>query len=193
MNSKVIRRALDVCWILLCVYFVFKVCGATWLSALPCSDYLNTHLWVTVVCASCSSYILFSIYYLAICKKIHFEWWIHLVLFPYFIAMTALKVYVIPTSWHIVVDLLSNFVVPYLLLYKYFGISFIHDRRLYMRPIIAFVLNYGFQAISVTIRSVVVDITVTNIIVRFLLSFDVLIMLVLYWLYTLLDEGGEME
>ena len=62
-----------------------------------------------------------------------------------------------------------------------------------MRPIIAFVLNYGFQAISVTIRSVVVDITVTNIIVQFLLSFDVLIMLVLYWLYTLLDEGGEME
>ena len=193
MNHKVLRRALDLCWATLCVYFILKAFGATWFEAIPGTDFFDTHLWATAILGTLTSYVLFTIYYMVICAKKHLDLWVHIALLPYFAAMTCLKVYLVPVQWHMALDMLSNFVIPFLLVFRYYGKRTAENSRVYFRPFIAFALNYGFQAISTTARSIGVQVVITSVFAQLLLSLDVLIMLVLYWLYSLLYQGGEKE
>lgn len=84
MNHKVLRRALDLCWATLCVYFILKAFGATWFEAIPGTDFFDTHLWATAILGTLTSYVLFTIYYMAICAKKHLDLWVHIALLPYF-------------------------------------------------------------------------------------------------------------
>ena len=117
MNSKVFKRAIELSWFVLIVYLVFKMFGSN-AFALSCeSTFFEENLWLYAIVCTCTSYILFNLYYMAICEVVHFNKYIHLALIPYFAIITVLKIFVIPVNFAIVLDVLSNFIVPGILIY----------------------------------------------------------------------------
>lgn len=181
MNRNVIRAAIVVSWVILVACFVIKVLGGNWFEILiegGMGSMIDNSIVLSMVICSLSSYVLFNFYYLAICERRNFKIWVHLLLIPYFAGITILKIFV-DARYHILVDLLSNFVVPFLLVLK--------TNRKFFRIIIAFVLNCGFQAISVMIRNAsFTTISQGSLLVELILSIDVTIMLILYYLYSLI-------
>lgn len=190
MNKNVIRTAIIVSWVILIACFVIKVLGGNWFEILideGVGSIVDNNIVLSTVICSLSSYILFNFYYLAICERRNFKLWVHLLLIPYFAGITVLKIFV-DARYHILIDLLSNFVVPFLLVLK--------TNRKFFRIIIAFVLNCGFQAVSVMIRNASFTmISQGSLIIELILSIDVTIMLILYYLYSLYGnikkQGGS--
>ena len=185
MNHKVLHCSIYLSWIILVVCCIIKVFGGNWFTLNHTSTWLEEHVLAQIFISIATNYILFNLYYLAICQKVHFNWWIHLALFIYFIAIILIKIFLIPTNLYFVLDLISNFIVPALLVFKCIGRPIHKHKRDYFRIIIAFCLNCGFQSISVIVRDVSVDVVVTNLLVQLVMTIGVFIMLVIYWLYSL--------
>lgn len=184
MTLKTLRRAIDLAWIILVVCFVIKVLGGNWFAIDNTSKWLEEHLWVYIILCTMTSYILFNLYYLAICEVPYLKWWIHVALVPYFVAVTVIKAF-IPTDFYLLIDLVSAFIVPALLIFKELGKPKKAHFKKYFRIVIAFALNCGFQAISTMVRDVAIKVVVTDFFSTLILTLDVFVMLTLYWLYTL--------
>lgn len=185
MNHKVLKRAIDLCWGILIVCVFCKAIGGDWFATTLSNSKIENNLFVIISISSITSYILFSFYYLAICRVKRLPIWVHVALLPYFICLTTLKALLIPSNFHLLVDCLSNFVLPFLLL-ALCNRTFKIDRRDRLRIAVAFCMNSGFQTISVLIRSISVSVTIVGFLPQLILTIDVLIMLILYWLYSLL-------
>lgn len=188
MNKKVIGTAIALSWIVLIVCLIIKSLGGNGFELLDSSDtfsILDTNIIVyTAVCAIWSA-IMFTFYYLAICERKCFHLLTHILLIVYFTAIAIAKIY-IPTDYYILFDLLSGFIVPFILVFK--------TNKKYFRIIIAYVLNCGFQAISVAVRNLnPFEIANGSLFVELLLTLDVLIMIVLYYLYTLYKNIKKRE
>lgn len=188
MNRKVLGISISIAWIVLIACFVVKSLGGNWFELLDSSgvfDILNTNLIVsTIVCAIWSS-IMSTFYYLAVCERKHFRLITHILLVIYFIAIAVVKIF-ISANYYILFDLLSGFIVPFILVFK--------TNKKYFRIIIAYVLNCGFQAISAAVRNLApFEIVNGSLFVELLLSLDVLIMIVLYYLYTLYENSKKEE
>lgn len=183
MNKHVLRMAICVSWILLIVASLFKALGADWFEL--SIDYerfafLDTNIWAASAVCSCTSYIMFNIYYLAICERKHFKWWVHLAFLPYIIGSTILKMF-IDARYHILVDSITTIVIPIILVFK--------TNKKYFNIIIGYVFNWGFGAISAFIRNLAPTTVATgSLISELVMSLDLVIMLVLYWLYSLYNN-----
>lgn len=188
MNKYVLRTAIGVSWITLIVCAVVKVLGANWfeLSIDPEKfAIVDTNIWIQIALCSVTSYGMFTLNYLAICQEKRFKWYIHVSLIPYFIGITAAKLFM-PAQYHFLVDLVTAIAIP-LVLVRF-------TNRKYFRVIVGYVFNWGFQAISVFIRNIIpTEVASGSILVELVLSLDVIIMLVLYWLYSLYDKIKEEE
>ncbi len=122
MNEKVLRRAINVSWIILIACFVIKAFGGNWFEVmvdnpkvLAAGKYISERAWLAIPISTCTSYILSNLYYLAICQKSSFKWYIHLALVPYFVGITTAKYY-IPKQYGLLLDLVTLIVIPYILL-----------------------------------------------------------------------------
>lgn len=188
MNKNVLKRAIMVAWMILVICFVVKALGGNWFALNITSTWLEEHRWVTVCVSTLTSYVLFNLYYLAICRVRNFPLWIHLAMIPYFFMMSSLKVFVIPPRFCVVIDLLSNFVLPFVLVMRQVGMIKAVNKDEYFRIVVAFCLNSGFQLISTLVRDVSVTVVVTSYAAQLILTFDVFIMLALYWFYSLLNK-----
>lgn len=193
MNSKVLRTAICFSWILLVACFIIKCLGGNLFSMEITSTWLEEHSWAEILVCTASSYILFSLYYLAICEVLHFKWWVHVSLIPYFAGISALKILVLPYNLYLVIDLVSNFIIPFLLVLMVNGKPKKEHKEKYFRIIVAFVLNCGFQLISTMVRQIGVTVIVENTLAELIMTIDVVIMLLLYWLYSLLNKKKEVE
>lgn len=193
MNKKVFERAIEISWIVLVLCFIVKMAGGNWFATIVTSTWLETSVAGQIVLASLTSYILFSIYYMAICEVRNFKWWVHLSLFPYFVGVTCLKVFVVPTRLYVVLDLLSNFVIPAVLLMLINGFPKKRDAKKYFRIVVAFVADCGFQLISTLVKDAVVGVLIQSMVVQLVMTLDVFIMLTLYWLYSLYNKKKEEE
>lgn len=188
MNKKVLGTAIALSWIVLVVCFIIKSLGGNWFQLLDGADelsILDTNIIVSTTLCAIWSALMFTFYYLAICERKRFHLLTHILLIVYFVAIAIAKIY-IPTDYYILFDLLSGFTVPFILVYK--------TNKKYFRIIIAYVLNCGFQAISVAVRNLnPFEIVEGSLFVELLFTFDVLIMIVLYYLYTLYKNIKKKE
>jgi hypothetical protein len=186
MNHRVIRKAIGICWIILVGCFLVKAIGGNWFASNLVVPEIESNITLISIISSVTSYILFTFYYLALCGVKNFKIWVHLALIPYFFIITLLKVFVITNRFYILLDILSNFIVPALLI-TYVNKGFKNTKSGdYFKIIIAFCLNSGFQTISVIVRDISVNVIITGFIPQLVLTLDALIMLILYWLYSLL-------
>ena len=195
MNHKVLKTAICLSWIILVICFIVKAFGGNFFDIVDKSTWLEDHEIYSVIIFSCTSYIMFTVYYMAIAEVSHFKIWIHIVLLPYFIGISLLKVLVLGTEYHIFLDIFSNFIIPALLILYVANKPKIKSIKKMIRIAIAFALNCGFQSISVLVRGLPTGVVVSNMLTQLIMSLDVLIMLVLYWLYSLYykEIGGEKE
>ena len=195
MNHKVLKTAICLSWIILVICFIVKAFGGNFFDIANESTWLEDHEIYSVIIFSCTSYIMFTVYYMAIAEVSHFKIWIHIVLLPYFIGISLLKVLVLGTEYHIFLDISSNFIIPALLILYVANKPKIKSIKKMIRIAIAFALNCGFQSISVLVRGLPTGVVVSNMLTQLIMSLDVLIMLVLYWLYSLYykEIGGEKE
>lgn len=191
MNSLVLRRAIVLSWTVLVVCFILKALGGDWFSITVSSTWLEEHPWVAVLAGALSNYLLFTLYYLAICEVTRFKAWIHISLFPYFFLVSCLKMFLVPSNFYIVLDLVSNFVIPALLIIEQKGRPKKEHIRAYFRILSAFAFNCGFQSISALVRGISAAGVIDSLLVQFIMSIDVLIMLLLYWLYSLYNKMEE--
>ena len=195
MNHKVLKTSICLSWIILVICFIVKAFGGNFFDIANESTWLEDHEIYSVIIFSCTSYIMFTVYYMAIAEVSHFKIWIHIVLLPYFIGISLLKVLVLGTEYHIFLDISSNFIIPALLILYVANKPKIKSIKKMIRIAIAFALNCGFQSISVLVRGLPTGVVVSNMLTQLIMSLDVLIMLVLYWLYSLYykEIGGEKE
>lgn len=193
MNYKVLRKAIFLSWVILVMCFIIKAFGGDWFDIANESTWLEEHTWWSVIIFSCTSYIMFTIYYMAIAEVPHFKIWIHIVLLPYFIGVSSLKVLVLSTEFHILLDFLSGLGIPAFLIWYVSPKPKSESAGKLIRVVVAFALNCGFQAISVMVRGLPTGVVVSNMLTQLIMSFDVVVMLVLYWLYSLYykETGGE--
>lgn len=195
MNYKVLGRAIFLSWIVLIACFMVKAFGGDWFGIIYDNTWLEENpTWSTVI-FSCTSYVLFMIYYMAIAEVPRFKTWVHVSLLIYFIGIAFLKVYILSTEFHILLDFISGLGIPAFLIWYVAPKPKSASAKKLIRVVVAFALNCGFQSISVMIRGLPTGVVVSNMLTQLIMSVDVLIMLVLYWLYSLYykAKGGETE
>jgi len=186
MNKKVLERAIIVSWIILIIALIVKIAGGNWFNVvftgermLRADAFFERHNWLQIIVFSITAYVGSVLYYLAICRKRNFKWYIHTALTPYFIIVTIIKVllYDADVRWGLLLDVITLFIIPFILLGK--------PRREYMRVIIAFVLLTGFQSISLLARDITIDVVVAeSALTELILTIDVFIMFTLYYLHS---------
>ena len=193
MNYKVFYRAICLSWIILIACLIIKAFGGDFFDLDAESTWLEEHEWVSIAVCSATSHIMFTFYYMAIAEVPRFKIWVHILLLPFFAGITVLKIKIVSTQFHLFLDIASNFLIPVFLLWY----STEKPRKgvfsRFIRILVAFALNCGFQSISVMVRGLPTGIVVEGILGQLIMSLDVLIMLVLYWLYSLYykAKGGE--
>lgn len=195
MNYKVFYRAICLSWITLIFCIIVKSFGGDWFTLDVESTWLEEHEWASIVICSITSYIMFTFYYMAIAEVTHFKIWIHILFLPFFLGVTILKIRFIPEAYLPLLDLFLGIGIPALLIW------FVSEKpkkgclTRMTRVLVAFALNCGFQSISVMVRGFPTSIVVSSMAGQLIMSLDVLIMLVLYWLYSLYykSKGGEQK
>lgn len=193
MNYKVFYRTICLSWIILIACIIIKAFGGDWFEIDTSNTWLEEHEWASIAVCSLTSYVMFTFYYMAIAEVTHFKIWVHILLFPFFAGIAVLKIKFIPEAYLSLLDLFLGIGVPALLIW------FVSPKpkkgciTRMTRVLVAFALNCGFQSISVMVRGFPTSVVVSSMIGQLIMSLDVLIMLVLYWLYSLYYKlkGGE--
>lgn len=188
MNSRVLKKAIHAVWVILIVCLVVKAFAGNWFSMNITSTWLERNTWASIFVFTATSYIMFTLYYLAICEVRRFKWWIHVALLPYFFLISLSKVMWLSPRLFIVIDIISNFAIPAILVFMLNWKPKKGNGKKYARIVIAYIFNCGFQAISTMVRQVQVSVVVSNLLTEVVMSLYVVIMLVLYWLYALLRK-----
>ena len=188
MNKKVLKRIIIISWLLLIISFVIKIFGGSWFNVAFSTEpmfradaFLEKHYLAQVIVFSIGSYIGFSFYYLAICQKRNFDKFLHIALVPYFVAVTAIKVWLYSvgaTNWGLLLDIVTGFIIPFVLIGK--------PKKKYFRVIIAFGLYLIFMAISLSAKNIRIDPAITeSVLTEIILGIDLYMMLLLFYLYSL--------
>lgn len=191
MNCKVLRTSIYLSWILLIACFIIKALGGNWFEIAYQSTWLEEHKYCSVLVFSITSYILFNLYYMAIVEVKHFKFFVHILLVPYFIGISFVKVFILDSNIHLILDIVSGILIPMLILWAYLPKPKKQNSGRMIRVILAFVLNCGFQAISVMVRGFPTGVVVSNMLTQVIMSLDILIMMALYWFYSLYYKKEE--
>jgi len=196
MSKRVLKLAIIISWVSLIIALIIKLVGGSWYNAAFSSEFmlrldafLERHYWAQVIVFSVASYIGFNLYYLAICQKRNFGKFLHIALLPYFVLVSIIKVIMFnigATNWGLLIDAVSLVVIPIILLGK--------PKKKHLRVIMALVAYVVFVVISlgaksVSLGSVIVESTLTEVV----LSFDLYIMLLLFYLYVLYNTKEKVN
>lgn len=73
MNHKVLRTAICLSWIILVICFIIKVLGGNWFTLNYTSTWIEEHIWACILISIVTNYVLYNLYYLAICARNHFH------------------------------------------------------------------------------------------------------------------------
>lgn len=165
------------CWVLLLICVIAKLFGANIFIAgtnnqtfIDFCNYIQNSFWYYIV-APLFNISTATIYYMAVMKKRkpQIMW-----LFPYII-------YAIIKTIFNKLDVLF-FILDIIVM---IGLPLIFDRKLWLRSTIAFLLNLGFQFISMFLKLNNYQMFDNNLVVGIILSIDYYIMLILFWLYSI--------
>ena len=184
----VLRRAIIICWALIICCAVITFFGGDFFKVIynepnfvKFCNYVDLHIWPKIMLGCISSLISYSLFYLAICKKLWFskrDLIIVLITVP---ICVVLRIYA--SLYNIgIVSLLTNvlqcFIVPFFLERT--------DRPLrWFIPIYAIgnILNFAFQIISAFAKQISHVYIPSSYLIASISIIDVYIMLALYYLY----------
>jgi len=188
MNKKVIKRAIIISWIILILCLAIKIFGGSLFNVAFSNEriirfdaFLDRTLWAQAILFSITAYIGFNLYYLAICEKRNFDKFLHITLIPYFVIVSIFKVWlhsIDAFGWTLLFDIMSGLIIPLLFLGK--------PKKRYLRVVVAFGLYILFSLISLGAKSIPLgSVIIKSTFAEIVLSFDLYIMLFLFYLYVL--------
>lgn len=190
-EEVVLRRAINICWVLLAICFVVKIFGGNFFD-IVCNNekfvefcnFADTNIFMKIIVGLFSSSLTFYFYLLAIAKKMKFSKKETIVVFSSIFICVILRVlsdYWTKTADNIVsvlLDVYQFFVLPFFISSK------VLKERYIRRVIFAYILNFSFQLISMVTKSISLGFITSNFLIAVIFIIDVYIMLVLYYLYS---------
>ena len=181
-KKRFLRRVIIVSWIGLAVCFLIKLFGGN-LFEIACTNenfiavcnYADTHLWLNYIISALYCFISLYFFTLAILQRTKYKLWELLVVVVTVLAGTAIKVFWTVTAG-LIFDIWQFILMPIVLLNK--------DWRKYFNIIIANVLLFGFQALSMYIKNIKFSVLGDTLLIDMIYSIDILIMLILFFAYS---------
>jgi hypothetical protein len=180
-KARLLRRVIIISWASLAICFVIKIFGGNFFEIMcenpnykALCEYADTHFWCKYLICFVSSIFCHSLYILSILQKYKFSLKEFLFTFISIIISCFLKL----TNQHIgvIFDLWIAFGLPFVLLGKSFSKKWWH-------VIIASLLTFVFQFISLLVKNLSIGIIDESTFVSLIYGIDVYIMCFLYYLY----------
>lgn len=179
-KKKYLQRVIIVSWIALIICFVIKLFGGN-LFEIACTnetfiaicDYADTHLWANYLISALYCFISLYFFTLAIMQKTKYKAWQLIILILTVLGGTALKIW--NSTYGIYFDIWQVIIMPIIFLNKEF--------KKYLNIVIANILLFGFQIISMYTKDIEFGVLGDSILVGTIYSIDVFIMIVLYFAY----------
>lgn len=188
-KERYLKRVIVVCWIALGICFGIKLFGDN-LFEIMCAnenfikvcEYADNHLWADFVLSSL--YCFASMYFLvlAMCGKYKYEKWELAMLVATILVGTIVKIY--SNIWGLIFDIWQGIIMPCIFTFK--------QPKRHKFVILGNILLFVFQAISMFVKNIKIDIvTDYGLLIGIIYSLDVLIMIVLYYLYSNILQRKE--
>ncbi len=181
----VYHRAIIICWILLVIFLILKIFGSN-VANIVCNNqvvinicvFIDNNLIFKILLGTISSFISYTLLYLAILRKRNFtkvEWIVMCVTIPIFVTLRLLF-----SQVSYIFDIIQYFIMPFI---------FSRGKKVkcieWFIPVMIYgnVLNFLFQLISLFAKNVALQ-NVESTLIGVILMIDVFIMLGLYYLYS---------
>lgn len=186
----VLKRMIIICWVILFVCFIIKIFGGDFFN-IVCTNtrfanicaYVDKAVWIQYIIGCISTFLLHSMYLLAISKKLWFSKKDLLFVIPSILIGVGLRL--INNIVGYFVDVWQYFVLPLFIENKF-------HKNVYVRRIaLGFVLTFIFQVISLLVKNIGLKI-ITNgsFLIASIYAIDVFIMSLLYYLYSNVKENN---
>lgn len=168
------------CWVVLLCCFVVKLLGGNFFE-IVCEN--EKYIAFTTFCNKGIPYWIITIvfyllqsilFFMAVCKLNKPKWWMIVATVLFFIVKQIFYKYQVIVF---IAETLFMILLP-----------LIHNKKLILRSIIAYVLVFAFQLISLVIKNIGIKILYYDSFTAMIFSIDYYIMLVLYWLYSIKEE-----
>lgn len=185
-EEVVLRRAINICWVLLAICFVVKIFGGNFFN-IVCNNekfvefcnYVDNSRLLQFAIGCVSSYVTYALFYLALCKKMWFQ-------------KKELIFLLIVTPICVYLRMINNTIAFIMNFVQLFAFPFIFKRNnkliitRWFVPILIYgnILNLGFQLISAVIKNIAIKILTDSFLIAFIFTIDIYIMLALYYLYS---------
>lgn len=199
-NTKVrlLIRIIIVCWASLFLALLVKTCGANSFIIIGNSarfeklcKFIDNNIILNSVLTILVCYINFSFYYLAILRQFFFNKYQRLIVIGMVVISTVLRALISNVYIDITLDSLNFLIIPFLLVFCLKKpIKQLKENKYVLRVFVALMLNFVFQFISLKVRNMQLKIFDNNTFVSLILSIDLTIMLMLYYLYENINKGG---
>lgn len=187
-KARFLKRVIIISWVSLLLCFVIKIFGGNYFEIMSNSkgykalcDYADSHFWLKYLIGVCSSMLCQSLYLLAILQKYKFNRFELSLTFISVALSTGIRYFT--DKYSIAFDILLCFILPIVFLGK--------DYKRYYHVIIAWVLTFLFQLVSLLVKNVGVVVIDESTFISLIYGIDVYIMCFLYYLYTNFKKENE--
>ena len=179
-KARLLRRVIIISWISLALCFVIKIFGGNFFEIMcnnpkykSLCEYAENHLWLDFILSIVSTLLCQSLYLLAIIQKYKFTTKQFLLTFVSCVFCWFVRIYLPKIS--IFCDIWLFIVLPLIMLGK--------NYKKYWHILVAFLLNFLFQLISLLVKNLSIGLVDESIFVVLIYGIDVYIMCFLYYLY----------
>jgi len=178
MMKNPFRVLIITCWILLGLCCIAKLFGANWFTPaannknfIDACNYVETSFWYYIISAT-FNIITTSIYLMAVLKqnKPDIRWLIPLIIYA-----------ILKSIFHTQTVLFFILDIAVIML----GIPLLINHKLWLRIVLGVLINVLFQYISLYLKLDNYKVFGDNVLISLILSIDYVIMLVLFWLYSI--------
>ena len=179
-KTLLLQRIIIVSWVSLGLCFIIKFLGGNFFEIMCESknykklcDYAENHLWLDFILSTISTMLCQSLYLLAIIQEYKFSKKQFLLTLISCIACWFIRVFLSNISF--ICDIWLFVVLPIIFLGKQY--------KKYWQIIIAFILNFLFQLISLFVKNLSIGLVDNSIFIVLIYGIDVYIMCFIYYLY----------
>lgn len=182
MRYKILKRMIILCWIILFTCFAIKLFGGNFFQIIYNNkyyrvfcNYVDTYLWTQIIIGSISTFLLNTLFLLAVNRKLKFTRTECIFVIISTIICTIIKV--LNAKLGLLVDIYQMLILPFIIKTD----CLIEHKIRYV--IFGNILVLLFQVISLLTKNLTLSFITNDTFTAFIFTIDVFIMCTLYYLY----------
>ena len=179
-KARLLRRVIVISWISLALCFVIKIFGGNFFEIMcenpnykALCEYADSHFWCKYLICFASSMVCEYFFLLSILQEYKFTKKQLFLVVLSIMASVFVKLYF--DNFYIISDIWITFILPIILV----GGNY----KKYIEVVIAIVLSFAFQFISLIVKNLAITIIDESTFISLIYMLDVYIMFLLYYLY----------